>query len=204
MDCTDSWHVTVPESNLQLDRTLWKFEPEAAEPSEWLEHSVDDFAVVPWAFDGDVDDKVSESHWSGASCMAGDRDPMSSDYIDVPSVLDSCSSYYSSGDTRADYSDVAAAAAAEEAAVVAAAVTKSSCCHLTMAFGSEPARESAKLVVLRNWNCFVFQLTPVVVLEWLAAMGELEVHFSVYPMHQSIPYYACQESSGAEAQNPSS
>lgn len=43
------------------------------------------FAVVPLAFDGDVDNKVSESHYSDeTSCIAGaHRQMMSSDYIDV-------------------------------------------------------------------------------------------------------------------------
>jgi hypothetical protein len=52
--------------------------------------------VVPLAFDWDVDDTVSESHCSdGTSCIAGARQTMSFDYIDVHlHVLDNCSGYY--------------------------------------------------------------------------------------------------------------
>lgn len=106
------------------------------------------FAVVLWAFDEDVDDKVSESHCNdGTSCMAGVLDlKTNSDYIDVPSVLGNCSDYYSWGDTRADYSDVdAAAAVAEEAAVVVAVVPEQS-----VALDFELDLVSAKQVVLRN------------------------------------------------------
>ena len=56
-------------------------------------HSDDDFAVVPWAFDGDADDKVSESHCSdGTNCIADVGDPgRSFDCTACPSARDNCS-----------------------------------------------------------------------------------------------------------------
>jgi hypothetical protein len=143
-------------------------------------HSADGFAVVPWAFDGDADDKVSESHCSGeTSCTTVADRAMSFDYNDVPGCLgDSCCSVGYSTNSRDGYSGVAVdAVAAAVVAAVAAAVGQR-----WLAFGFELVLVWAKLVVLRSLSCFVCQSTRVEVLELLEAMVERQL--SVYPIHQ--------------------
>lgn len=134
--------------------------------------------VAPWAFDGDVDDKVSENHCSGGTnCTAGGGDQMRFDYIGVPSGLDSCSDYYSSSDIRragcSDADEGPAAAAAVGGAMAVGVRHNSRHLHCQTALGfdsesgsdSEPARESARPAAPRNWNCSVSRLIPAVALE---------------------------------------
>lgn len=142
---------------------------------------------------------------------------MSFDYIDVPSFLDNCFDYYCSlnGSRHVGCSvhrDAAVGAAAAvvvddvvvvavDAAMTGAVLNNFHHHHhhyhhsqsIALDFDSESELDSelvpglAKPVVLQNWNCFAFQRVPVVVLELLAVMEVPKVHFSVYPMHQSIP-----------------
>ena len=136
-------------------------------------HSDDDFAVVPWAFDGDADDKISESHCSdGTNCIADVGDlGRSFDCTAGPSSRDNCSDCCclrsfcccsrdcSRGHDRhvhrcpSDYSGAAAAAVEEGPSGFRPTAFDSD---------SELVRVSAKRVVPRR-NCSVCRLLPAAV-----------------------------------------
>lgn len=144
------------------------------------------------AFDGDADDRASESHCSdGTSCIAGVRQTMSSDYIGVRGVRHNCSDDYSKGDGRR--ADCPAGAAK---AVAGADSSRREWLALDFESANSDsglAQVSARPVVLQSWNCSVSRSALAEAVESAATVA-LKVLSSAYPIRQLIPYYACRES----------
>lgn len=133
--------------------------------------------MEPWAFDGDADDKVSESHCSdGTNCIAGVGGPMMSfDYIDDPSARGNCSGcccycYYSWDDSRCHYRHVRHYRADyfDDAATTTTIVAVAAGLRYfqpALDFDSAPVRVLAKPADPRSWNCSVSRLIPAAVPE---------------------------------------